>query len=123
MNSGLDIVISRYLSADFLPCGARPHFIRQRPSDLQQTLEACQDHWPALGDAAVGNASLIEIVVRQGKLDDLAARLEFEGDARGALAPDFFRAAVPAIGKLPRRFRYQDFAIKALFAVEGELVT
>src|SRR5579872_169985 len=123
MNSGLDIVISRYLSADFLPCGARPQLIGQRPSGLQQTLEACQHHRPALGDAAVGCASLVEIVVRQGQFDHLAARLEFEGDARGALAPDFFRAAVPAIGKLPRRFRYQDFSLKALFAVEGELVT
>jgi hypothetical protein len=89
---------------------------------LQHALQARDHHRPAAGDVAQGLAALVEIVVGHGQLDDFAARLQIEGDARSALAFGVFRARIPGVGEAARRIGFQHLALDARLALPGEAI-
>src|SRR5579859_946720 len=107
--------------ASFLGRPGHRQIGRQFAPGLQKTLQARYHHRPAAGDAPEGFAALVELVVRHSQLDDLAARLDVEGDARGALAARALLHHVPAIGELSRWIRDEHLAFDGALAVLGEM--
>src|ERR1700733_1827332 len=94
---------------------------RQRVAGLQQGLEVGQDARPAFGDARQDGAARLEAVVDDGQLDQLAERLDVEGDLGAAfggeplsyLVADVVGGrplrgeAVPGVGEPPVRIGFQ----------------